>query len=199
MKGKKKILLGLIFALLLIVASISLTLAYFTQTTATKANIFTVGNVSATLTEPKFDALTSEQKVLVPGKTIEKDPKITIAANSESVYARMFVKIDTNFLSILDSAKGFPTVKTGWTLANTTVSGGYTTLEYRYSAVVPKAATDTVLPTLFDNVAVLSTATTAQLSAIADPTIQVVGQIVQSEGFADAGAAFTAVGNPSGF
>ena len=201
MKGKKKILLGLVFALLLVVASVSLTLAYFTQTTSTKSNVFTVGNVSATLTEPNFDALTAEQKVLVPGRTIAKDPTITIGANSEAVYARMFVKIDTNFLSLLDTtvAGAFPTVKTGWTLANTVVSGNYTILEYRYNTVVAKSATATVLPTLFDNLKVKSTATTTQISAITDPTIQVVGQIVQTEGFADASAAFTAVGNPTGF
>ena len=121
----------------------------------------------------------------------------------------MFVKIETNFLDVLDNLEGFPGVKgltlgiipgikNSWNLTDAIVSGDYTILEYRYSDIVPKAAKDTVLPILFDNITVLSTVTAAQLSAITDPTIQLVGQIVQSEGFTHAGAAFATAGNPSG-
>ena len=146
----------------------------------------------------------------MPGKIIEKDPRIIIAANSEPLYVRMFVKIDTNFLSILDSTKGFPTVtgftlgafppvKFGWILTNTTVSGGYTIFEYRYNGVVRKESKDIALPFLFDSVAILPTTTTDQLSAITDPTIQLAGQIIQIEGFRDSDEAFTAIGIPSDF
>lgn len=199
MKGKKKVLLGLFFALLLVVGATAITFAYFTQTTATKDNVFTVGKVEATLTEPLFDQLTAEEKVLVPGRVVEKDPTLTIKANSEEVYARVFVKIDTNFYNLLDSTKGLPTANTDWTLNATTTSGDYTILEYRYDNAISKASTDTQLPTVFDNVGIVTTATGTQLSGISDATVQVVGQIIQTEGFADASAAFTAAGRPAGF
>ncbi|MCI0502302.1 MAG: hypothetical protein L0Y48_01775 [Fusobacteria bacterium] len=199
MKEKKKLLLGVAFALLLIVASVSLTVAYFTQTTAEKINVFTLGTVSATLTEPNFEALTAEQKVLVPSRIIPKDPTVTIGANSEEVYARVFVKIETDFLNAIDTTAGFTTPNSGWSLFGTTVSGDYTIIEYRFSTIVGKATTDQELPQVFEQLKIKNSATTTDISAINDPNIKVIAQIVQVESFADATAAFTAVGRPAGY
>ena len=199
MKEKKKLLLGAAFALLLIVASVSLTVAYFTQTTAEKTNVFTVGTVEATLTEPVFDALDPEDKVLVPSRVIPKDPTVTIGANSEEVYARVFVKIETDFLNAIDTTAGFTTPNSGWSLFGTTVSGDYTIIEYRFSTVVGKATTDQELPPVFEQLKIKNSATTTDLAAIGDPEIDVIAQIVQVESFANATAAFTAVGRPAGY
>ncbi|MBR2019835.1 MAG: SipW-dependent-type signal peptide-containing protein [Clostridia bacterium] len=92
-------------AVLLVAGSIMGTLAYLTST-ASVTNTFTVGNVSITLTESKSDGsnerVTEENNYhLVPGTTYDKDPLITVAANSEASY--IFVKVE-NGLSALEAA-----------------------------------------------------------------------------------------------
>lgn len=198
--SKKRIIIGLFILVALIVGAVQLTLAYFTATTSEKNNVFTVGNVSASLSETAYDALTAEQKVLVPGRTIAKNPTITVKQNSEAVYARAFVKIETSFYNILDGTAGLPTVDSNWTLSSTKTDGIYTVLEYRYNSIVAKnASSDTVLNPLFTQIKISTNATVASLALVTDPTIKVVGQIIQTEGFANAGAAFTSAGTPTGF
>lgn len=67
------------------------TLAWLTATTDEVTNTFTVGDIDITL-----DETTSDYK-MIPGYTIAKDPKVTVAANSEKCY--LFVKVteSTNF------------------------------------------------------------------------------------------------------
>ena len=60
------------------------TLACLTSTTGAVTNTFTVGDINITL-----DETTSDYK-MIPGYTIAKDPKVTVAANSEKCY--LFVK-----------------------------------------------------------------------------------------------------------
>lgn len=74
---KRKILalaLTLCMAAILIVGG---TLAYFTDTER-KDNVFTVGNVDITLTEPNWDANGSEDAPeAYPGEALAKDPTVT--------------------------------------------------------------------------------------------------------------------------
>ena len=74
---KRKILalaLTLCMAAILIVGG---TLAYFTDTDR-KDNVFTVGNVDITLTEPNWDANGSEDAPeAYPGEALAKDPTVT--------------------------------------------------------------------------------------------------------------------------
>lgn len=48
--------------------------AYLTHRTAETVNTFAVGRLEAELTEPEWDKLPDEAKVLYPGKTVAKDP-----------------------------------------------------------------------------------------------------------------------------
>ena len=95
MKKAKKILALLLCAVLLVAASVAGTLAYLTDNDTT-TNTFTVGKVDIELQEYEVDPQTGEktetetvvQKLedleLVPGRTIQKNPFITVASNSES-------------------------------------------------------------------------------------------------------------------
>lgn len=87
---KKKILALSMVACLAATALVGGTLAYFTDTTETKVNEFTVGNVNIDLTEPSWEG----EGTLMPGKSYEKDPTITVAEKSEDCYA--FLKLDMN-------------------------------------------------------------------------------------------------------
>lgn len=77
MNAKKKILSVALAASLAAVAVVSSSLAYFTDTDQ-KDNVFTVGNVDITLTEPNWDAEGKEEaEDMYPGEAVAKDPTVT--------------------------------------------------------------------------------------------------------------------------
>ena len=83
---KKK--LTTVLAIVLVVAlSVAGTYAYLTDKTGPVVNTFTVGNVNIDLTEG-----TGEFYKMVPGTTIEKNPKVTVEADSEACW--LFVKVE---------------------------------------------------------------------------------------------------------
>lgn len=84
-----------IFSLCLVVALVATavvggTLAYFTDTTESKVNEFTVGNVDIELTEPRW----VDDATLMPGTSYAKDPTITVGEKSQDAY--VFLKMDMN-------------------------------------------------------------------------------------------------------
>ena len=108
-KKAKKVVALLLCAVLLVVGSVTGTMAYLTSK-ATVTNTFTVGKVAITLDEAKVNAygepvdasdnvviladaprVAANEYKLVPGHTYVKDPVIHVAAGSEACY--LFVKI----------------------------------------------------------------------------------------------------------
>ena len=109
MKKAKKVLLLVLCAVLLVGASVAATVAYLTST-KTVTNTFTVGNVQIKLDEANLDAETgetldgrtesgNENVRLIPGRTIGKDPTVTVLQDSENCYVRMKVKV-TNIANL---------------------------------------------------------------------------------------------------
>lgn len=109
MKKRTKVLLLLLSAVLLVVASVMGTMAYLTST-KTVNNTFTIGKVAIELDEAwvnedgePLDAggtvvavenakrVTENTYKLMPGKTYTKDPTIKVADDSEDCY--LFVKV----------------------------------------------------------------------------------------------------------
>lgn len=90
---------------LVIACSIGSTVAWLSAETSTLTNVFTAGDIDIGLDESDDLDLT-----IVPGKTITKDPKITVKADSEACW--LFVKIDKS--SNFDSFMTFD-VASGWT------------------------------------------------------------------------------------
>lgn len=87
---RKKIVALSMAVLMLAVCVIGGTLAYFTDTTESKVNEFTVGNVDIDLTEPNWKG----DATLMPGSSYDKDPTITVAEKSQDAY--VFLKMDMN-------------------------------------------------------------------------------------------------------
>lgn len=87
---RKKIVALSMAVLMLAVAVVGGTLAYFTDTTEAKVNTFEVGNVDIDLTEPKWKG----EATLMPGSSYDKDPTITVAEKSQDAY--VFLKLDMN-------------------------------------------------------------------------------------------------------
>ena len=86
---------ALIMALaLVLVGVIGTTLAWLIDETDPVKNVFTVGKVDITLeeTDPEGDDPLNNEYTMVPGTDIEKDPLITVKANSENCW--LFIKID---------------------------------------------------------------------------------------------------------
>lgn len=80
------------------------TFAWLIDTTQEVTNTFTYGNINITLGE------TPRDYKIIPGATIDKDPKVTVLANSEDCY--LFVKVEegANWPSYLHYS-----IADGWT------------------------------------------------------------------------------------
>ena len=148
-------------------------------------NVFTVGDINATLTETK-----TEFKI-VPGVVIAKDPVATVEANSEDCY--LFVKLtEENWPTFTEATEaGSTTRKVEYKIAD-----GWTKLEdgVYYREVLKKDTENRAFPVLKDNqVTVSSTLTKKEANAIAGtPKLTVAVYAVQKEGMDSAGKAWAA-------
>lgn len=80
------------------------TLAWLTATTTPVTNTFTVGNINITLAE------TTSNYKMIPGWTIDKDPKVTVLKDSEDCLLLVKVTKSANFDDFMSY-----TPETGWT------------------------------------------------------------------------------------
>lgn len=189
---KKKIVSVCLVVCLLATAIIGTTLAYFTDTKEV-TNTFTVGSVKITLDEAEVgddgQALASGERTngneyrLYPGKEYDKDPTITVAADSEDCY--LFVKV-VNGLDGLEVAEG-----NGKTIAEQMKAKGWTlvtgeTNVYMQSRIY-SAGNEVVV---FDTFTI-DTAETATTLAKAGNVV-ITAYAVQADGFNTAAEAWTA-------
>ena len=156
------------------------TVAWLVSKPAAITNVFTVGNINATLTETK-----TEFKI-VPGVNIAKDPVATVTANSENCY--LFVELTEENWPAFTEADN-TTRKVEYKIAD-----GWTKLKDGvYYREVPKSDTeDQSYPVLQDNkVTVSSTLTKENADAITgDPKLTVAVYAVQKEGMGSAADAW---------
>ena len=110
----KKKSLALVLALaMIVVCVVGGTLAWLTDKTAPVTNTFTYGDINIELKETgatvAADGSATKEFKMIPGYTIDKDPKVTVLAGSEKCY--LFVKVDksTNFDTFMtyDMAAGW--------------------------------------------------------------------------------------------
>ncbi|MGN1334480.1 MAG: SipW-dependent-type signal peptide-containing protein [Anaerovoracaceae bacterium] len=189
MKTGKKVFTLALCAVLLVVASVGLTVAYLTSTDDV-TNTFTVGSVAITLDEAKVDvygvADTATARVkentykLIPGHTYTKDPTIHVGATSEDCW--LFVKVENDILNI--EAAGDTTIASqlatnGWS----SVSGATNVYAYRTTV---SAQTDVHVFRSF------KLSGDADVSGYGTATVKVTAYAVQADGFSTAAAAWTA-------
>ena len=212
-KSKKKALLMVLCAVMLVLVSVMGTMAYLTSHD-TVTNTFTVGNVKITLDEAKVDAngtaitgdaaerVKANSYKLLPGHTYNKDPMVTVLKGSESSYIKMTVTFSkaneldaifapngANMTSIFegyDSTNWISKGNTEDTQANTR------TYEFWYKKAVAAPDNDVPLDALFDKIVVPGTITNTQLASIQGMTITVNAYAIQADGFANAEAAWAA-------
>lgn len=165
------------------------TVAWLVSKPTAITNVFTVGDINATLTETK-----TEFKI-VPGVVIAKDPVATVTANSEDCY--LFVKLtEENWPTFTEATEaGSTTRKVKYEIAD-----GWTKLEdgVYYREVLKKDTENRAFPVLKDNqVTVSSTLTKEEANAIQKaPKLTVAVYAVQKEGMDSAADAWkTATAN----
>lgn len=158
MNAKKIVTAGLA---LVMVAGISVagTLAYLTAESEEKINKFTVGGISIELAEPDWTYGSAGAKI-VPGDEVDKDPTVTVKANSENCF--VYVGINNDLKLEDGTVAGTLNITTSaWTEVGTTSDG---TVVYRYTGdkasngYVPLAASDTELEKVFTTVTISGTA-----------------------------------------
>lgn len=133
-------------------------------------NVFTVGNINATLTE----AAKTEKKEfkIVPGVDITKDPVATVTANSEDCY--LFVQLtEANWPTFTEAGKTTRKVKYE-------IAGGWKELKsengvYVYYREVTKSDTDQPFDVLQDNKVTVSSTLTKEEANEMDLAIKTTG------------------------
>lgn len=182
---KKKIVALLLALALVFGGAVGGTIAWLTDVTAEVKNTFTVGDINIELTETKTTFK------MVPGSDIDKDPKVTVKANSEACW--LFVEItDSANLSTYITY----TVDTGWTKGTGTGEGGNGVPTNVYFREVAANIADQAFSVLKDDkVSVKDTVTKAQMEAAETnaPTLTFKAYAIQKDNVTSAADAWTKV------
>jgi len=110
---KKKAIVAVVALVLVLCCAMGGTLAWLVAKTDPVVNTFTYGDINIDLSESENLNLK-----MIPGNKIEKDPTVTVKANSEASW--LFVKVEksNNFDSFMKCA-----VDSDWTLLDTSDDG----------------------------------------------------------------------------
>lgn len=183
---KKKSIAVVLALVLLVCCAVGGVLAWLTDTTGPVVNTFTVGNVDITLAETKSDFK------MVPGQTIDKDPKVTVLGGSEACW--LFVEVNESTDPKLTDYITY-TVDSGWT------KGDGTNIPANvYYREVSASDDDKPFYVLTDNqVTVQDTVTKTMMDSISGenapkPTLTFTAYACQSAGVTSAADAWAKVG-----
>ena len=153
MNTTKKLIIAVIALALALVGVIGGTIAFLVTTSNTVTNTFTYGGIAITLTETKgtVNGDVREFGKVVPGAKIEKDPTVTVVADSEKCY--VYVKVVNNVVLDGKTIVTCDVDEANWKLigSKTETDGSVVSL-YKYVTFVEKSATDITLPELFKTV-----------------------------------------------
>lgn len=206
MKSKKKVLVTLLCAALLVFASVMGTLAYLQAQTDVATNTFTVGNIQAyldeadvneygdklyvqndedkslgtTKTEIEAKRVLENEYKLIPGHPYVKDPTIHIVKGSEECY--VFVKVVDEIAAIQDDVTVADQMDDNWVVIDQ-ANGIYA---YKQTVNAMEAEQDVVV---FSNFKIKSD---ADVAAYEGKTITITGYAVQVDGFGTAQDAWNA-------
>lgn len=215
MKKLAKVLLVLLCMALLVAGSVVGTLAWLTAEKQVQ-NTFTVGKVEIELYETDMNPETGEKGTgknfegiegikIIPGRTISKDPTVTVKAGSEDCYVRAFMVVTwpNATMGKFDEQEhqDWMNFQAGWTVeflgkrdnGDDTSSDIY---ELRYNTVVAKSDADQDL-VIFDGIAFPGNLTSEQVASTEGSSVTVVAQAIQQEGFDTADLAWAEVETPA--
>ena len=191
MRTKTKALALALCAVLLVVTTVFVTMAYLTSEDSV-TNTFTVGKVTITLDEAdvksdgtyvsnKDARVDANEYKLIPGHTYIKDPTIHVADDSEECW--LFVKVENGLANA--EAEGATSIASqmaakGWTKVDGTDVYAYATKQVAGADVV-----------VFDTFKIAGTTNVSQYEKA---EIVVTAYAIQADGFATAAAAWADAG-----
>ena len=179
-----KLVVAMLAVTLLIGCAIGGTVAWLTAKTDPVVNTFTYGDINITLSET-----TGKDYKIIPGVNIDKNPKVTVNADSEACW--LFVKVQEAGTFVAD--KVTYSIADGWT------KGDGTNIPVNvYYREVGAVTADTSFDVIKDNkVYVKDTLTKEDIKSITNPTLTFTAYAVQKDGIADAATAWTKVPAPT--
>ena len=186
-----KLVVAMLAVTLLIGCAIGGTVAWLTDKTTAVTNTFTYGDINITLAET-----TGTDYKIIPGKDINKDPKVTVKANSEACW--LFVKVE--------KAGTFVEGKVTYSIADGWTQGDGTKIpENVYYREVNAVTTDTSFyilagDTTYRNgvVKVSENLTKTEVNSITtQPTLTFTAYAVQKDGISTAADAWDKVPAPT--
>ena len=188
-----KLVVAMLAVTLLIGCAIGGTVAWLTDKTTAVTNTFTYGDINIELTETKP---TNKQAKIIPGVDIEKDPKVTVKANSEACW--LFVKVEEKGTFVAN--KVTYSIADGWTKGD-----GTNIPENVYYREVNAVTTDTSFyilagDTTYRNgvVKVSENLTKTEVNSITtQPTLTFTAYAVQKDGISTAADAWDKVPAPT--
>lgn len=164
------------------------TIAWLTAKTDPVVNTFTYGDINIELTETKP---ANQQAKIIPGVDIEKDPKVTVKANSEACW--LFVKVEEKDWPTFKEADE-TTKKVSYAMANDWAAlDGVAGVYYREVDAVTADTTYGILAG--DIVTVSENLTKTEVNSITagtQPTLTFTAYAVQKDGMDTAAAAWAA-------
>lgn len=172
----KKMLMMALAVILVVVISVSGTMAYFTDTEAV-VNTFTVGNIDITLDEKEDedgDGKVTFENIL-PGQTYDKHPVVTVLKDSEDCW--LFVKVKNDMSAVEVAAAD------GNTIDEQIKANGWTELESGVYYKPVSKNTDADQPfAVFESFTVREDAKNADMQAVDNKTIEITAYAVQAAG-----------------
>ena len=176
-----KLVVAMLAVTLLIGCAIGGTVAWLTDKTTAVTNTFTYGDINITLAET-----TGTDYKIIPGKDINKDPKVTVKANSEACW--LFVKVEEKGTFVAN--KVTYSIADGWTKGD-----GTNIPENVYYREVDAVTADTDFAVLEGNkVTVSDTLTKEDIKNITtNPTLTFTAYAVQKDGIDTVEAAWEKV------
>lgn len=178
--------IAMLALVLVIGCAVGGTIAWLTAQTDPVVNTFTYGDINIELTETKPE---NQQAKIIPGVDIEKDPKVTVKANSEACW--LFVKVEETG-TFVDNKVTY-SIADGWT------QGDGTNIPANvYYRAVDAVTNDTDFAVLKDNkIYVSEELSKSDIQSISDqPKLTFTAYAVQKDGIDDAATAWTKV-NPT--
>lgn len=186
MKTKTRSILTVCLALALVASAVLGTIAYMTAQDS-KTNTFTVGSfnkptdpenpdageLSGYILEKKWDAATEHK--LVPGSSIDKDPKVGIGENSEEAWVYVYVENAVLKDSVTGKYVTF-TLNSGWEAVAGKVVEGDTTGTYvsglfKFKTTIGADKDHLWTDTVFDKVDVSANANTGDFADSPEMTV----------------------------
>lgn len=204
---KKRISTSIMVGLMAIVVTVGGTLAYLSTKTEAKTNAFTFlgsNDISATLTEPKWEAGIAASpdygKKLTPGSVVDKNPIITnTCALDEYVAARVtFQTGDGTTMTDEEYTKLMGMIEIDWNLTDWELigtEGPVNIYDYKTLLTGAEAAPYSETNSLFETVTIKNDLTNEDMNWLKETIhgykIYIEGAAIQGSEFADLDAAKT--------